>query len=423
MFRKSILLLLVLLLNLVSSAAEKNSKAPIKFAPPPIVINVAGERPRVAVTGEFFALPLSAASRGKVKLAASSSAAVLTERDKQFTWKPSPLLSSTIRNADLTGAAISEDGTIALITERVGGEDKPNSTRFILFNIPEKCIAGGFTVKEALIDSPVFIPGRKDEVIGIRRSSSYFNTCAALVRISLRHKEVMDYAEISGRDITSFALGPDGKIFCSVSSSPDILVYDWDNMGGAPQKIRSRLNSPKLVFAGEKLVAAGKAGVEIFHRNSRSWESKERFYSAPAGFSARNMVVIDPVVPAICFTGGFEDDFWYFRQDTFKKIKERISGVQTWDSSRKIFFAELAANSKVAIFQMPEAIEANKAATPNRLKPVSRNGSFALLRVPSFKDQMLQIDIRGNVFLLDYSRIVRWKKFPVYIADRAGLRN
>ena len=87
-----------------------------------------------------------------------------------------------------------------------------------------------------------------------------------------------------------------------------------------------------------------------------------------------------------------------------------------------IFFAELAANSRIAILQMPAAEESEKPAAPNQIKPANRNGNFALLHAPALKNTMVQIDNRGNVFLLDHSRMNRWRKSVIFIADRAGFR-
>ena len=99
-----------------------------------------------------------------------------------------------------------------------------------------------------------------------------------------------------------------------------------------------------------------------------------------------------------------------------------ISGISLWDGQQKNFFAEVAANSKIVIFQMPEGSPLEKSATPNRLRPANRNGSFAFLGNRALKEKIVQIDDRGNVFLLDYSKITRWKKYVVYIADRTGFR-
>ncbi|MBE6384141.1 MAG: hypothetical protein E7048_00590 [Lentisphaerae bacterium] len=421
MLKRSLLLLFVLL-TLPIAAAPKGNSSP-KFAPPPIVMNVSQERPQVAETGEFSSLPIALSQQSKVKLSASSAAALLTEKGKQFSWKPSPRLSSTIRNADLTGAVLSADGTLVVISERIGGEEKPNSTRFILFNVPNRTIAGGFVIKEALIDTISFVPGSKTELIGIRRSSTHFGTKGALVRLNLSHREIMDYVESPAREFTSYAWGANGKIFCTTTDSGEILAYDPDNLSGTPKRIKSHLSSPKVCAAGKDMIAYGTEGIEILRNGQENKKETANFFKAPERFSCLKATVVDPRLPAVIFSGNFEEDCWYFIGNTCKKLKSRVSGVQSWDSLNKLLFIELAANAKVAIFQMPEARENAKPAAPNRLKPANRNHSFALLSVPALKNNMVQIDNRGNVFLLDYSKMGRWKKYSVYVADQAGFRN
>lgn len=423
MLKRTLLLLFVLLtLPVCSADAPKGNNLP-KFTPPPIVMNVVQERPQVAETGEFSSLPITVSQRDKVKLSASSAAALLTEKGKQFSWKPSPRLSSTIRSADLTGCVLSADGTLVVISERIGGEEKPNSTRFILFNVPNRTIAGGFVVKEALIDTLSFVPGSHTELFGIRRSSSHFGTKGALVRLNLSHKEIMDYVEAPAGEFTSYAWGMNGKIFCTTTDSGEILAYDPDNLSDTPQRIKSHLSSPKVCAAGKDLIAYGKEGVELLRNGVENKKGTGNFFRAPAGFRPLRATLLDPLLPSVIFTGDFEEDCWYFIENTCKKLQSRVSGVQSWDGLNKLLFVELAANAKVAVFQMPEAKEHIKPASPNRLKPANRNHSFALLSVPALKNNMIQIDNRGNVFLLDYSKMGRWKKYSVYIADRAGFRN
>ena len=164
-------------------------------------------------------------------------------------------------------------------------------------------------------------------------------------------------------------------------------------------------------------------GIEILRNGQENKKETANFFKAPERFSCLKATVVDPRLPAVIFSGNFEEDCWYFIGNTCKKLKSRVSGVQSWDSLNKLLFIELAANAKVAIFQMPEARENAKPAAPNRLKPANRNHSFALLSVPALKNNMVQIDNRGNVFLLDYSKMGRWKKYSVYVADQAGFRN
>ena len=352
---------------------------------------------------------------------AGSSAAMLTQRGVKFNWKPSPRLSSTIRSADLTGAAISPDGTLAVVAERIGGEEKPNSTRLVLFNIPERRIAGGFLLNETLV-SDIAFTGAKMEIVGISHASSFFKTENALVKINLKQQKITASSASVKEEFTSWTPGPGNRVFCTLKGRQEIFEYDLQNLSAAPAVIKTKISAPRVCVAGSAIAAYGGEGVEIFRQDEEGWIADEEICKAPENFKPLKALVIDSAVPAICFAENFEDSLWYFRKDSFKKIKERISGIQLWDNERKIFFAEHAANGRIAIIQMPEAEETEKPAAPNRLKPANPNSSFALLKAPSLKNQMVQIDNRGNLFILDYSRPARWKKFSVFIADDAGFR-
>lgn len=423
MFKKGLFLLVAALLQFSADAAPgaKGKKLFPQLTPPPIVTQQVEERPQVQPSGEFSSFSMPGKKGTGNQAPAGSTAALLTQRETKFNWKPSPRLSSTIRSADLTGAAISPDGTLAVVAERVGGEEKPNSTRFVLINIPERLIAGGFLLKETLVSDIAFV-GSHMEIMGISHASPHFKTGNTLVKINLKKQNIADQSEAEKAGFTSWAVIPGKKLFCTQKGVSEIREYDLQHLKAPVVRIKTRITSPRVCVAGNVLAAYGTEGVELFRQDEGRWIADEEICKAPENFKPLKAVVIDPVVPAICFAENFEDSLWYFRKDSFKKIKERISGIQLWDNERKIFFAELAANGKVAMLQMPEAEETEKPAIPNRLKPANPNSSFALLKAPALKNQMLQVDNRGNLFILDYSRPARWKKFPVCIVDEAGFR-
>ena len=423
MFKKGLFLLLAALLQYSAEAAPGKQGKNLfpQLTPPAIVTRQEEERPQVKLTGEFSSMPIPARKDTKSQAPAGSSAAMLTQRGMKFNWKPSPRLSSTIRSADLTGAAISPDGTLAVIAERVGGEEKPNSTRILLFNIPERSIAGGFLLNETLV-SDIAFTGSKMEIAGISHASPFFKTGNALVKINLKQQKITAKSAPVKGEFTSWEPASGGRIFCTLKGSSEIFEYDLNELSAAPTVFKTKITAPRICVAGKTLAAYGREGVEIFRQDEGRWVADEEICKAPENFKPLKALVIDAAVPAICFAENFEDSLWYFRKDTFKKIKERISGIQLWDNERKIFFAELAANGRISMIQMPEAEETEKPAAPNRLKPANSNSSFALLKAPSLKNQMLQVDNRGNLFMLDYSRPARWKKFPVSIADEAGFR-
>ncbi len=391
-----------------------------KLAPPPIVSQWKKEEIRVSETGEFSSIDLPEKDpSGKKK---GNTASLVSARSKKFFWRPSPQLSSAIRTADLTGAAISADGSLVVVTERIGGEGKPNSTRFLFFDVPNRRLAGGFTLPRTLISSIAFSPHSNSEIVGIRHADTHFKEKNGIVRIDLVSKRIVDSLEASSGKVSSFVTDGKGKIFFSAENSSLIFEAEVETLSANPSAVKSRITSPELCIAGELLIASGKEGIEVFRKDHGRWIADEKLFTFPEPFHPFSCSVVDTSAPAICFAGTNEGDLWYFRKGSFRKLKEKISGIHLWDAAQKIFFAEISANSRIALFQMPDGAENAKPVTPNRLKPANRNSSWALLRAPAMKDQMVQIDNRGNVFLLDYSKVSRWKKYVIYIADRAGFR-
>ena len=419
---KALLFLLTVLLCLPGGAAEKNARRNTKLVPPPIISRFKEAPVTVAETGEFIALPTESTAPEKGKQKPNASVSQLREKGKKFIWKPSVQRSSPTRKADLLGAALSHDGKVAVAAERVGGENNPNSTRFVLFGVEEAAVINGFTLDKELISSIAFLPGSSTELIGIRRRSSFFKTAEAIVRISLIHKKITEFSKIPAETFTSFAFGPGQKLFCTAENSSEISVYDLNDLSASPEKIKTSLSSPLVCFAQNLLIAYGKEGIEVFRKGPSRWNADEKFHKAPENFAPSGAVVTDASVPAICFPGRFSETLWYFRKDTFVKLKERTSGLCFAGSQKDLFFAELAANSQLALFKMPDGSETGKPQRPNRLKPATRNGTFLYLSSPALKNKVVQIDDRGNVFLLDHSNLTRWKKSSVYIVDNTGFR-
>ena len=421
MSRNFFLFLLLFIAALSCPGNDKKTAGLPKFAPPPIVLEFAEERPKVVPTGEFSSIPLPEQKTPKGKKQ-KSTASLVSERNKKFFWKPSPLLSSTLRVADLTGAAISEDGTLVVITERIGGKNKANSTRFLFFDLEKNLLSGGFTVAEMLISDIAFIPGSKTNLIGICHKFAPFKTPDGLVRIDLEQKEIADAANSRKGKITSFSLGKGQSVFYTAAGEDAVFQLSLRDLGAEAQKIKTAIKAPRVCCFGNGFIAYSKQGIEIFRRDYGRWIPDDPFLAAPEAFEAVNCYLIDPVVPAFCFTGGYEGSLWYFRGSSFRKIMERVSGLCLLNRSSNFFFTELAANSRISVLKMPEAEVCASPIPPNRLKPANRNSSFALLQVPALKNSIVQIDNRGNVFLLNYSKLSRWKKSVIHITDRAGFR-
>ena len=312
MIRKLLFVFLFVLLEASCPGAEKNAGTAQKLAPPPILLEFAAERVKVIPTGEFSSIPLPEQKTAKKNIKRNS-AFLVSERNKKFFWKPSPLLSSTIRVADLTGAALSEDGSLAVVSERIGGEKKANSTRFIFFDIERKQLSGGFVIPEMLISDIAFIPGSKTSLIGICHKFVPFKTSDGLVRIDLEQKDIADAADSRAGKVTSFCFGRGESVFYTAAGENSIFKLSLRDLGAAPQKIKTSISAPRVCSSGNDFIAYGRKGIEIFRLDHGRWTPDEPVFSAPEDFAPVNCFLIDPAVPAYCFTGGYGDLLWYFR--------------------------------------------------------------------------------------------------------------
>ena len=421
MKRLFVLLLPGLLLSGLSGAPQrKNTGKTPKLAPPPIVTSFSEERPQVRPTGEFSEMPMPAA-KGKKKGKTDTAAALLSVPDRDFMWKPSKLTSSTIGTADLTGAALSADGTLLVISERVGGEGKANSTRLIFLDIREERLSGGFLIPEMLLSSIRFLENSPVEILALRHPFEPFKVTGGLVRVNLKTRKITDEtaAPAGTRGFTSFAQCGK-KLICTAAGSDHLYEYALEDLSAHPLKIKSGLTEPLVCACGDGIAAFSPDGVRLFTRKKDKLTPAEQISRAPEGFTPRRTVMIDAAIPAIVFAGEAGESFWYFRGGSFRRLAERGAGVAFFNGKDKLF-AGLEAGSRIACFQMPEGRETGRPIPINALKPSTRNGTLGFFHVPALKESFLLLDTRANLFLVDPSRS-RWKKSIVYAPDRNAFR-
>ncbi|MBR2374452.1 MAG: hypothetical protein IKA87_09520 [Lentisphaeria bacterium] len=419
---KYLIMLSFVCVNITVYGAPGKKAGPVfnKFAPPMIMTSFAEERPKVVPTGEFSSFPMPAASTAGKKTQ-TCLAARFSSSNTGFIWRPSKLSSSAIGVADLTGAALSSDGSLAVISERIGGENKPNSSRFLLFNIPEKRLAGGFEIPELLLTDLQFADTAPGFILAIRHKSHHFKTIDGIVKIDLKTKKISDAADSTDGAVSSFTILGDKVVF-TVHDSSDLYIADLNDLSGSITNIPTKLRSPRVCSTSGLLAAFDRSGLELFKKRNGSYASTGKIFKAPEDFdSPLKAMIIDPVLPAICMIGASEKPLWYFYGNKFRKLKNLCAGFFTFDSNSKFFYVGLASKAKIAMFRMPEGIEEARTITPNRLRPSNRNGSYALLSTPALKESLIQIDNRGNVFLLG-QRKKSWRKNTIHIADKTGFR-
>ena len=421
MKRLFVLLLPGLLLSGLSGAPQRKNtgKAP-KLAPPPIVTSFSDERPQVRPTGEFSEMPMPA-PKGKKKGKSDTTAALLSVPDRDFVWKPSKLSSSAIGTADLTGADLSADGTLLVISERVGGEGKANSTRLIFLDIQEEKLAGGFLIPERHLSAIRFIEKSPVEILALRHPFEPYKVTGGLVRINLKTRKITDQtaAPPGTPGFTSFAQCGK-KLICTAEGSDLLYEYALDDLAAGPVKIKTGLTAPRVCACGGGIAAFSSEGIRFFDYKRGKLAPSEQICKAPEGFTPRRTVMIDAAIPAIVFAGGTGESFWYFRGGTFRRLAERGSGVAFFNGKNR-FYAGMEAGAKIVTFQMPEGRETGRPNPINALKPSTRNSTLGFFHVPALKESFLLLDSRANLFLVDPSRS-RWKKSIVFAPDRNAFR-
>lgn len=414
-----LILSVFLIISVYAAPVGKNKPVFNKFVPPKIMTTFEEERPKVAPTGEFSSMPMPA---GKKKSSGKSGslAAKLSSANESFIWRPSKLSSSAIGTADLTGAALSPDGSLVVISERIGGEDKPNSTRLLFFNVHEGRLSGGFEIPELLLTDIRFTGKNDGEILAVRHKFDPFQAKDGIVKIDLKSRRIIDSFDSPKGAVTSFSI-TDEQLLFTIKNSSDIYFTALRDFSSGRKKMQTRISEPLVDSTSGIIAAFDKRNLELFRSRDGVFHPEYELIKVPENFTPYKSIIIDSKTPAICFIGPPEEPLWYFRGRTFRQLKERCGGFLSYDHNTGLLYAGLAANARIALFQMPEAAESSKPAAPNRLKPSNRNGTYALLSVPSLKKQQIQIDNRGNVFILDM-RKKRWKKSVIHIADRAGFR-
>ena len=422
MKRLFVLLLPGLLLSGLSGAPlRKNSEKGPKLAPPPIVTSFSEERPKVRPTGEFSEMPVPAA-KGKKKGKSDTTAALLSEPDRDFVWHPSKLTSSAIGTADLTGADLSADGTMVVICERVGGEGKANSTRLVFLDTQEEKLAGGFLIPELHLSAIRFIERSPIEILALRHPFEPYKVTGGLVRVDLKARKITDQtsAPPGTQGFTSFAQCG-RKLICTAEGSDHLYEYAIDDLAAGPLKIKSGLRAPRVcACGGDGIAAFGSDGIRLFKYKKDKLTPAEQIFKAPEDFAPCRSVMIDPAIPAIVFAGKTGESLWYFRGGKFRRLAERGSGVAVFNGKNRLY-AGMEAGARIVTYQMPEGRETGRPIPINSLKPSTRNSTLAFFHVPAMKETFLLLDSRANLFLVDAGRS-RWKKSVIYAPDRTGLR-
>ncbi|MBQ7207991.1 MAG: hypothetical protein IJS01_09365 [Lentisphaeria bacterium] len=384
-------------------------------AVPVIRMEETDERPKVAETGkltEFESSGKSSSPRG--------SAAGRLAAGKDFRWTPSQIEGRATGGADIREILLSADESLLVMAERIGGENKPNSTRFILVSLRDKKIIRAVTLKERRITAAAFIPGT-DTLIAAESAQPEFGRDNALVRIDLKRGKISAPSRSEEAPVTS--LCTDGeKVWYTVKDSTMIRELRLDAFSAEPGSVRTRATDPRVSLSpdGSRLVAFGKGMCEIFKTSADNLAALQQSFETAGTFSPAQILVLDDRASSLVLVEPAKQAALYLNGSS-KTLTEKCGPVAAFFKEENMLLLGLLKNDAIAKIPLPGAEPEGKPVVPGKLKPASRNGNLKLLALSGTPARAVLVDSRANVMLLEITKR-RWKKTPVLTVDKTGFR-
>ena len=122
----------------------------------------------------------------------------VAENNCIFNWVPSNDSVRIAGQADIMDAILSQDESLLVVAERLGGANQNNSTRLVFVNILNNKLCGGFEIPERRIIKLFNLPGQNGRILALQEGQSAFQNSNALLNIDIRRKQVRQI----GADIT-----------------------------------------------------------------------------------------------------------------------------------------------------------------------------------------------------------------------------
>ena len=374
------------------------------------------DRPKIEQTGSFSGSP-SPGVKNNSGVPRGSSAGRLAVNDMSFSWKPSQISTKATGGADLISASLSDDETVLLIAERIGGTNKPNSTRLVLLNVRNNKIIRGMLLKERRISNAAFIPG-SDKVLAVQQAQTEFNMPDALLVIDLKRNKITSHPA-PGSIVSCCTDGE--KAWYTVKENTFIYEAALDEMKEKPVLIRSLVTEPRLVLAPDNatVIVYGQNKLEKYKASSDKKLSLIQTFDTVGRFSPTQALVADDSGSLVLLVEPDKRAILY--RDTIPaEFSAKPAGFQALFRKDNVLLYGLLKNNAIGVITLPDTEVEGRPVIPSKLKPINRNSTWKIFALTGTPQKALLIDIRGNVTMLEITKR-RWKKIPVLTVDRTGM--
>lgn len=388
----------------------------VKASVPKIHYDIESRRPEVTPTGTWEKI-VSPGILNNSATPAGMLAYIVSENDYLFNWRPSPDITRLSGQADITGAMLSQDESLLVIAERIGGTGKNNSTRLVFINLINGKLCGGLELQGRRITHIANIPGENAKILAVQEGQSEFKNGNALLTIDLRRKRVHQISPDLEQPITSFC--NDGtRVWFAFKNGNRFGEIEFDDAS------RIRYCDTKKEVLGlnynsaARSVIAYQTGVCEFFSINHNGLFLEKSVELPENFSAIRHLGVPQMANTLMLVDKNGKAFMVTPGGTVP-LKNRMEPYGCAMAGNFVLFGSGDRN-RIHKISLPDCSVQGYLA-PNSLRPYSRNKTTYVFSRTATPPQLILLDERGNIF-----RIVmtgrRRKKNVLLLVDKNGIR-
>ena len=379
---------------------------------PPIIDPDAGLKlPQIQETGSLLAID-APGTDNRVGTPPGMLAARLAENDKLFRWTPSPAVTRVTGGAALAAAALSPDESVLVVAETVGAPTGPNSTRLLYFNLLNGKLVNAKLLEGRRLTSLEF--AGYDRLLAIEAPQPELNRPERLLLFD--PADPADAVESVPAKTPILSAVSDGtRTWFTCRNTPYFLRLENGAFQAAPQRQRTLISDPRLLITIDRkhLHLFGQGRVEFYRLTLRGAELVSSTelpaatipeWGAAASADGSWLVLGTPNRPA-----------WLVGRNTVRLLADKCSGIGCLLPDGE-FLLGIPINESLALYRLPEKSTPSAVVSPRKLKPVNRNDNYRVFPLSGARPRVLQIDHRGNLWLLEI-RPRRWVKTALYAVE------
>jgi hypothetical protein len=344
----------------------------------------------------------------------NSFATLVANKKFSYKWTPSQMTNRILGGADILDAQLSADKSLLVIAERIGGVNKPNSTRFIMINTFNGEIVNYFTIESRLISKISFTNDRYVKLAAIQQKQEELDNPSpdAILIIDLEKRKISNEFVLPEK-VTSIAYYKNNEdkeiIYYTLKDKSYFYIFDVE-LKTTEKEILSKIESPKLVCSKDgNILLYGRNLLELYTNTGKPIKDIK-----PTGYFNPDICVpLSNDFSTILFiVPNKAPQLWY--GDSLQDLPVKATGQTAFDSTNNKLYLAIQPFNAITSFNLPN-LEPAKPVTIGKLKPVDKSEIKFVFLLNSSK--LLIIDHRGNINTVITNKR-RWQKTKIFSVEK-----